>query len=301
MSTHSHSDPTDVVRRLAAEFTLEVTPREPLRAPGLLRGSLRPGTRVFVTYLSNTSFEGTVAAVAAVADEGMRPVPHLAARSVADLAELDRKVGRLVDAGATELLVVAGSVNRPAGEISETQQVLDSGALQHHGITRVHVAGHPEGNKDIGEPGLARALVAKNRWADETGIETHLVTQFGFAAEPVIEWERRIRAEGNHLPIHVGLPGLATPAKLLKFGLACGVGPSLKVLRKQAGSLRKLATASVYYPDQTLAGVADAIASDTETRLAAIHVFPFGVVAETTAWLDTVATGGIDDDVEASR
>ena len=71
-------------------------------------------------------------------------------------------------------------------------------------------------------------------------------------------WERRIREAGNRLPVHVGLPGLTSPTRLLRFGLSCGVGPSLKVLRQQAGGMFMLATSPVYQPEDTLLGLADA-------------------------------------------
>jgi methylenetetrahydrofolate reductase (NADPH) len=286
-----------LVASLASDFTLEVTPKEVLKQPGLLAEVLPPGTRVYTTFLANTSFADTVAAAAAVRSQGMRPVPHLAARNVLDYAELDRMVGELAAAGVDELLVIAGSLKHPAGEISESLQILTSGALQRHGIRRVGVAGHPEGNTDIGDDRLAKALQAKNEFAAESGCDVYLLTQFCFAPEPIIEWERRIRAVGNRLPVHVGLPGLTSPVSLVKFGLACGVGPSLKVLRKQSGGVLRLATKSVYFPDQTLLGLARSIAADPESLIRKVHFFPFGAVAPTSRWVSDIAGGrfAIDD------
>lgn len=288
---------TRLVASLASDFTLEVTPKEVLKKPGLLTETLPPGTRVYTTFLANTPFADTVAAAAAVRSQGMRPVPHLAARNVSDYAELDRMVGELAAAGVDELLVIAGSLKHPAGEISESLQVLASGTLQRHGIRRVGVAGHPEGNTDIGDDLLAGALRAKNEFAAESGCDVYLLTQFCFAPEPIIEWERRIRAVGNRLPVHVGLPGLTSPVSLVKFGLACGVGPSLKVLRKQSGGVLRLATKSVYYPDQTLLGLARSIAADPESLIRKVHFFPFGAVAPTSRWISDIAGGrfAIDD------
>jgi methylenetetrahydrofolate reductase (NADPH) len=277
------------ISSLASGFSLEVTPREVRKHPGLLGEVLPTGTRVYTTFLPNTPFEETVQAAKSLGAQGMRPVPHLAARSVADVSELDRMVGELASVGVEELLVIAGSLARPVGAFSDSLQVLGSGVLQRHGISRVGVAGHPEGNKDIGEVGLRHALQAKNEFARSTGTDVYLLTQFCFDSAPIVRWERQIRADGNQLPVVIGLPGLASPAGLVKFGLACGVGASLKVLRKQVGGLRKMATTSVYYPDQTLVGLAASLVDDRATQLSGIHFFPFGAVEATVQWQRQIA------------
>ncbi|CAN5239820.1 methylenetetrahydrofolate reductase [soil metagenome] len=294
-------DIASTVTSLASHFSLEVTPKEVRKHPGLLREALPANTLVYTTFLANTPFEDTVAAAASVVQQGLHPVPHLAARSVADEAELDRMVGRLAEVGVAELLVIAGSVTRPRGVYSESMQVLRSGVLERHGIRRVGVAGHPEGNADIGVSGLAKALQEKNEFARDTGCDVYLLTQFCFAAEPIIQWEQSIRALGNNLPIHVGLPGLSSPVMLLKFGAACGVGASLKVLRKQSGGVLKLATKPVYYPDQTLVGLARAVVSDPNSRIAGIHFFPFGAVAATADWAARIGDGHFQLDDRRDR
>ncbi|HEY1704197.1 MAG TPA: hypothetical protein VGG75_31265 [Trebonia sp.] len=159
------------VSSLLGEFTVEVTPKEVRKDPGLLADVLPAGTRVYTTFLPATPFGDTVAAAAALADQGLRPVPHLAARSVASEAELDRMVGQLAAAGADELLVIGGSVGTPAGTITESMQVLRSGVLERHGIRRVGMAGHPEGNPDIGDRALAAAIEQKNAFAADTGTQ----------------------------------------------------------------------------------------------------------------------------------
>jgi methylenetetrahydrofolate reductase (NADPH) len=287
----------ETIRSLTSHFTVEVTPREVRKSPGLLAELFPRDTRVYTTFLPATPFSETVAAARALLDQGMRPVPHLAARNIADEAELDRMVGELAAIGVEELLVIGGSISKPAGTVADSMQVLRSGVLARHGIRRIGVAGHPEGNKDIGDRDLAAALEAKNSLAAETGIDTYLITQFCFAAEPIIAWERRIREAGNRLPVHVGLAGLSSPVSLLKFGLACGVGPSLKVLRKQSGGLLKLATSAVYYPDQPLLGIARSVQADPGSLIQHVHFFPFGALRPTAEWARKLSEGSyrIDD------
>ncbi len=270
------------LRGLLNPFSVEITPRETTKLPPL-SDVLAVGTAVYLTFLPRTSWAQTVAAAKWVAEAGMRPVPHLAARAVPDRHALRRMLAELTAVGVDDLLVVAGGVD-PVGEFHESAQILDSGCLEEAGIRRVGVAGHPEGHPDVREDELAHALDVKNRIARERGLDMRIVTQFCFAAEPILAWERRMREAGNALPVHVGLAGLTSPTKLLRFGLSCGVGPSLKALRQQAGGVLRLATTPVYQPEETLLGVAAAVAADPACLIRAVHFFPFGALVPTAEW-----------------
>ncbi|MEW6472784.1 MAG: metFprotein [Actinomycetota bacterium] len=287
--------------RLCSGFSLEVTPKEAARIERFT-DDLPAGTSVYVTYLANTPFSETVEAVRRLAAENMRPVPHLAVRAVPDVRHLDEMLATLTgEAGVDEVLLIGGSLRHPVGEFDATIQVLRTGRLERRGIRRVGLAGHPEGNSDISEEGLRQALKDKNEFAAETPMQLYLVTQFCFAAEPVVAWERRIGAEGNRLPIHVGLPGLASPATLLKFGVSCGVGPSLKVLRKQTGNVLKVATATAYRPDTTMIGIAEAAAADRSALIRKFHFYPFGAYRRTAAWATAVGDGRFTLDQRTGR
>jgi methylenetetrahydrofolate reductase (NADPH) len=288
MTTPSETAVNAALRGLLHPFSVEITPREASKLPPL-SDVLDPDTAVYLTFLPRNRWEQTVAAARWVADAGMRPVPHLAARAVPDHDSLRRMLADLAAAGVADLLVVAGGMD-PVGEFHESAQILDSGCLEEAGIRRIGVAGHPEGHPDVADDELARALVTKNSIARERGLDVHLVTQFCFAAEPIIAWERRIREAGNELPIRVGLPGLTSPTELLRFGLSCGVGPSLKVLRQQTGGLFKLATTSTYHPDETLLDVAAAVAADPGSLIHAVHFFPFGSLVPTAEWATGLRT-----------
>lgn len=275
---------------LTRDFSIEVTPREAPKVQPFDQ-VLPAKTRIYITFLANTPFEETLSVAARAVNEGMRPVPHLAARFIPDRATLTGMAKALADVGVTEALVIAGSVAQPAGEYAETMQVLTSGVLTEHGITRIGVAGHPEGAPDIGTTALAAALAAKNVLATEQGLDMYVITQFCFAPEPIIAWEREIRAAGNRLPIIIGLPGLTSPPKLLRFGLSCGIGPSLKVLRKQSGGVLRLATSTVYHPDQTMLGLVRSRAADPDSLIRGVHFFPFGSLHRTAEWADQVSAG----------
>jgi methylenetetrahydrofolate reductase (NADPH) len=272
-------------------FSIEVTPHEIDRVSPL-DAALAPGTSVFITYLPNAGFDGTLATARRVAAAGMRPVPHIAARAVRSASELDDLLNRLAgDAGVSAVLVIAGSIASPAGPFTSSAEVLRTGLLERHGIRTAGVAGHPEGSPDIDPAALAQAIADKNELAADTDLELQLVTQFAFAADPIVHWERAVREAGNRLPVRVGLPGAASAATLVRFGLRCGVGPSLTVMRKHAGSLRKLASARPQYPDTTAVGVARASVDDPASLFSAFHFFPFGSFATTATWAGHLREG----------
>jgi methylenetetrahydrofolate reductase (NADPH) len=257
-----------------------------------LHTALRSGTSVYITFLPNVGYEGTVSTARRVAAEGMRPVPHLAARAVHSEAELDELLEQLVaGAGVARVLVIAGSLASPAGPYASTMDLLRTGLLQRHGLRAVGVAGHPEGTPDVPPADLAAALVEKNELALEAGLDMELVTQFCFAPEPLVAWERAVREAGSRLPVRVGLPGAASAATLVRFGIRCGVGPSLTVMRKRAGSVLKLATARRQYPEATAVGVARASVADPSTLFSAFHYFPFGGFSATAAWANSLRQG----------
>ncbi|MDD7964432.1 methylenetetrahydrofolate reductase [Actinomycetospora lemnae] len=278
-------------RRLARAVSIEVTPREQ-GALDDVAGLLPPGTPVYVTFLANVGFDRVLATARRARELGLRPVVHLAVRAVPDLDALDRTLGRLVDDGVRDLLLVAGSIE-PVGTIDNTLQVLESAELARRAFASIGVAGHPEGNPGVDERAVDDALARKNKIAAESGLPLHVVTQFAFAPEPIVAWERRAREAGNTLPVHVGLPGLTSPATLLRFGLACGVGPSLAVLRKQSGSVLRLAT-QTYRPDETLAGLVRAATDDPDSRIAGVHLFPFGAVKRTARWAAALREGRVE-------
>ena len=83
-----------------------------------------------------------------------------------------------------------------------------------------------------------------------------ITTQFCFDAEPVIAWANRLRASGITLPVHIGVAGPAKLQTMLKFAMACGVGPSLRVLQRRAADLSKLMLP--FEPTEMLAALARA-------------------------------------------
>jgi methylenetetrahydrofolate reductase (NADPH) len=281
---------SDRLRSLAAMASIEVTPRH-AAAVTELDGVLPDQTSIYITALPGADPFDLVTAAETIRAAGHVPVPHLTARAIAGDAALDALLSQLRDRAAVDdVLVIAGGGATVAGDYHSSMDVLRSGLLERHGIVRAGVAGHPEGSPDIAPEAILEAVAEKNAFAASSAIELRIVSQFALAAEPYVTWERGLREAGNRLPIVAGIPGVTSPAALLKFALACGIGPSLEVLRKQSGGLLKLATTRLWRPDQLAESIAQSTIDDPSSLIQGLHLFPFGGVERSARWLAEMRT-----------
>ena len=270
-------------------FTAETTPGAAAKIADY-REHLRPGTVVYITFLPGSDFADTIAVAKRLKAEGFVPVPHFAARSIPDKAFLEDNLKRLQgEVDLEQVLVIGGAVETPVGEFSDSMQLLETGLFDTYGIKKFGVAGHPEGSPDMSDAAIAEALAWKNAFAERSGAELYVVTQFCFEAEPVMAWDKRIRAEDNRLPIHIGIPGLATIKTLLAHAKACGIGPSMRFLTRQARNVAKLMTVST--PDKLVTDLAAYRASDPDCGIAGVHVYPLGGLRRSAAWSYAVSDG----------
>lgn len=277
---------------LTRDYSIEVTPKTLAKQAEI--GALFPvGTRVYIACLPGEPWQDVVAAAERLQANGFIPVPHIAARSIADQAELETYIKALVQrAKVDQVLVVGGGTDKPIGALSGTVALLETGILERHGINVIGLAGHPEGHRELPEPAVAATLEDKWAYAEKTKAQCRLVTQFLFDADPLIAWEHALRAGGNRLPLHVGIPGPATIKTLLNYAKMCGVGNSMRVLTRQGGSLLRLAGLS--YPDRLLTALAHHQADDAATRIERLHLYPFGGISRTAGWINAVREGRFD-------
>ena len=274
---------------LVADFSIEITPATAARHAALA-DLLPAGTRVYVAFVPGADHRSVAATAARVRREGLVPVPHFPARSIVDRAQLEDYLRRVTaEAGVDEVLVIGGGIDLPRGAFAGTRSLLETGLFEAHGIRVIGLAGHPEGQRQLSAPGAPMTLEQKVDYARRTSAEVRLVTQFMFEAEPLFAWERMIRAQGNDLPIHIGVPGPATLKSLLGYARLCGVGNSMRVLTQQAGNLLKLASLS--YPDALIAALARHRAGDPHSRIERLHFYPFGGLARTARWLEAIRAG----------
>ena len=267
-------------------YSIEVMPRTAEKIESF-RAILPLGTRVYVAHIEGTPIEDMVATAKQIGDEGFAVMPHFPARIIKDKATLQDWVARYQDVGVRQALLLAGGVTTPHGDFHSSMQLLESEAFT--GFDRLHVAGHPEGNKDIDPDGSDRAVMEAARWKsafmERTDAQMAMATQFCFEADPVIAWVNRLQAEGIKLPVHIGIAGPAKLQTLIKFAIACGVGPSLRVLQKRAMDVTKLLLP--YEPTEVLAGLAAHKAANPGFGIEQVHFFPLGGIKTNAEWVTT--------------
>ena len=283
-----------VLEEFLQGYSIEVMPRTAEKVEDF-RGLLPRGTRVYIAHIEGTPIAEMVATAARLARDGYSVMPHFPARIIPDRATLADWIARYRgEAGVTQALLLGGGVNTPAGEFDASMQLIETGLFD--GFTHLHVAGHPEGNRDIDKDGgdriVLQALKWKQEFADRSDAQMAITTQFCFEAEPVIAWADRLAAEGIRLPIHIGIAGPAKLQTLIKFAIACGVGPSLRVLQKRAMDVTKLLLP--YEPTDVLAALAAHKAKHPGFGIEQVHFFPLGGIKTNAVWVtDNAGTAGI--------
>lgn len=277
------------VETFLKDFSIEVMPRTAEKVDRF--GDLLPaGTRVYIAHIEGTPIEDMVATAARLNSEGLKVMPHFPARIIKDRATLADWIARYQgEADVKQGLILAGGVTAPHGDFSDSMQLLETGLFDEAGFERLHVAGHPEGNRDIDLDGtrlkVDAALKWKNDFQSRTDAKMAIATQFAFQAQPIIEWADSLKHAGITLPIHIGVAGPAKLQTLIKFAIACGVGPSLKVLQKRAMDVTKLLLP--YEPSDVVATLAAHKAANPDFNISHVHFFPLGGIKTNAAWATT--------------
>lgn len=267
-------------RRYSIESTTQPRSIEDALAAPLLRG-----TSVYLTSLPGTTREALLEAATKLARAGLNPVPHLAARSFGSPAEADQCLARLAaEAEVRQALVIGGDLDRPRGPLASSRDLVETGLLEKHGIATVGLAAYPEGHPRIAGAILERELAAKVAALRGRGIAPYIVTQFCFEAPPIAALLARLGEQLAGVPVHLGLAGPAKLSTLLRYAAACGIGNSLRALRRHA-SLTRLMTESG--PEPVLAALAEDRAA--RARIAQLHFFTFGGVKRTARWAEGLA------------
>ncbi len=269
-------------------WSIEVMPRTAAKVESFC-ALLPAGTRVYIAHIAGTPFEDMLATARRLTEEGFPVMPHFPARIIPDAATLENWVRRYrEEAGVTEALLLGGGLTKPEGTLDSAIQLLETGLFDRHGFKHLHVAGHPEGNRDIDADGTTAQVDASLLWKQDfstrTDAQMAIVTQFAFDAVAVTSWAERIADLGVRLPIHVGIAGPAKLQTLIQFALSCGVGPSLKVLQKRAMDVTRLLTP--YEPTDVVSGLAQYKARNPQSLISQVHVFPLGGIRTAADWMN---------------
>ncbi len=268
-------------------YSIEVLPRSAAKIDSF-RDALPKNTRVYIAHLETEDISAMVATAKRIHDEGFAVMPHIPARMISSKEMLHDWISMYQnEAGVDEALLLAGGLKKPAGDFNSSMQLIESGLFDQAGFKRLHIAGHPEGNKDIdpsgGNKNVSEALSWKQEFSQRTDASMAIATQFCFDADVVKKWADNIKENGVDIPIHIGIAGPAKLQTLLKFSVECGIGASMKVLTKRAKDLTTLLLP--YKPTQILNELAEHKSKDLESNIEQVHFFPIGGITQTVDWL----------------
>ena len=235
------------------------------------------GMTVTVTASPVKGLDATIDLAERLAARGYRVVPHLAARSVADDAHLDRIVARLKAAGVDDVFVPGGDATHPAGRFDSALPLLERLTEMGGPFSRIGITGYPESHPKIHDDILIQAMWDKRRYA------TYIVSNVCFDAARLGRWIGRIRARGVTLPLYVGLAGPAERTRLLKMAAVAGASESARFITRHPGWILRFWVPGGYSPDRLLDRAAPVITAP-ESGVAGLHLFTFNQLQQAELW-----------------
>jgi methylenetetrahydrofolate reductase (NADPH) len=264
----------EALTRLLAAPTFELVP---LKNAFEQAAFLPPGATVSVTASPAKGIEATVALCEQLQAAGFRAVPHLSARQVRDRSHLGDLVAWLEGAGVSRAFVVGGDAKEPGAYVDGLALLREMAEIGHP-LDEIGIPCYPQGHAFIPDAALLEALRAKATFA------SYMTTQLCFDPGAIASWVRARRDEGLVLPIHVGIPGIAEPHRLLAIAARIGVADTHRFLSKNARFVARLLRSGGFYkPDGLLDGLAPALA-DPVVGAVDLHLYTFNAVEATERW-----------------
>ena len=278
---------SDHLKEFLTDFSIEVMPRTAAKIESF-KEILPKNTRVYIAHIEGVPIDEMVQTAKRVSREGFNVMPHFPARIIKDKSTLEEWINIYQgEAGINQALLLAGGVDKPHGVFEDSMQLVETELFEKYNFKNLHFAGHPEGNKDIDKGSSNKnvddALQWKQKFNERSDIDIAITTQFCFEAEPVIEWANSLTNNGINIPIHIGVAGPAKLQTLIKFSIACGVGPSLKVLQKRAKDVKKLLLP--FDPNDFLETLAKHKKENPKFNISNIHFFPLGGIVTNASWI----------------
>jgi methylenetetrahydrofolate reductase (NADPH) len=278
-----------IAAELVACGSLEMgaeAPEDALRIAELLPA----GTPVYVNHLPRHELPHMLAALVALRDAGLEPVPHIAARRVISRAELRGFLDQAVRlAGVAKALLIAGDVVAPAGPYADAAALIRDGVLGDSGLKQVGLPGYPEGHPKVPTAALNAALEEKLAGLQSQRLASYIVTQFSFAPHRIVEYCADLLRRAPTVSVYVGLAGPTTPRRLLRFAQRCGVSASLRAL--QAEGMRAVRLFTHVDPSAQLTAIARHARTGSASNVVGVHLYSFGGVAPTARWMNAQITG----------
>jgi methylenetetrahydrofolate reductase (NADPH) len=249
----------------------------PLKSALERAAALPPGASVAITASPAKGMDATLDLAEQLVIRGFRPVPHLSARMVRDRAHLVDLLARFDAIDVRRVFVVGGDAKEP-GDFPDGLSLLRAMADLGHPFDELGIPCYPEGHAFIADRLLLEALTEKAPFA------TYMTTQMCFSPAAIRRWIDARRSEGMTLPIHLGVPGVAEPGRLLAIASRIGVADTHRFLVKNTRFVARLLRSGGFYrPDGLLQALAPVIANE-RAGVVDLHMYTFNAVAEFETW-----------------
>ena len=230
-----------------------------------------------VTASPRRGIGATIALAERLAGHGYAVVPHLSARLIRDEPHLKEVLAALAAMGVKDVFVIAGDAREPAGRFPDSVSLLEAMRDEQHGLSDIGVTGYPERHSFIDDDLTIQAM-----W-DKRKLATYIVSNLCFDPRMVKRWVARVRRRGVQLPIHIGLAGVADPAKLLRVSSRIGVVDSARFLRGHSNWFLRTLQPGGYSPERFITGLLPDLAGP-ERKVVGLHVFTFNEIEPTERW-----------------
>jgi len=232
---------------------------------------------ITVTASPIKGLEPSIELVERLAAEGYPVVPHLSARLIRDRVHLGELMARFAELGVTDVFVVAGDADQPAGEFEGAAPLLEAMHELGHPFEQIGITGYPESHPLIDDWTTITAMFAKARYA------TYIASQICFDSRVTVDWVENVWARGTQLPILIGIPGIVPRAKLMRVSAKIGIGESLRYLRKHHDFVTRFLRPGGFSPDRLIKGLQPVLGGPDE-KVGGFHIFPFNELEETERW-----------------
>jgi methylenetetrahydrofolate reductase (NADPH) len=252
----------------------EVLPTEDVE--GLVLAHVPNEVRITITASPRRGMDATIDLAERLSRQGYTVVPHLSARMIRDASHLGEILAALRAMGAQDVFVVAGDAREPAGDFPDSVSLLTAMAAG-HGLRDIGVTGYPESHSFIDDDMTIQAMWDKRR------VATYIVSNLCFDPRVVKRWVARVRRRKVELPIHIGMAGVADPAKLLRVSTRIGIVDSARFLRGHSNWFLRMLQPGGYDPGRFINALMPDLAAP-DRRVAGLHVFTFNEIEPTERW-----------------
>ena len=253
----------------------EVLPTEDVEA--LVTTHVPHEVTITITASPRRGMEATMGLAERLSRQGYTVVPHLSARLIRDASHLHELLDAIKQMRVHDVFVIAGDAREPAGEFPDSVSLLEAMMRAGHGLDDIGVSGYPESHSFIDDDMTIQAMWDKRR------IATYIVSNLCFDPRVVKKWVGRVRRRRVALPIHVGMAGVADPAKLLRVSTRIGVVDSARFLRGHSNWFLRTLQPGGYDPGRFVSGLLPDLAAP-DRKVAGLHVFTFNEIEPTERW-----------------